>query len=556
MAKEFARAEHGFRNTGFEKLEVDDGHQTLEKPPTQTAVVAALTFGLCLVSFAAAIDNTILATAIPRITSDFASLDSSGWYRNASLVVSTALQLPLGKVYTLFNVNWTYLASVVIFEIGSVMCAVAPNSSTFIAGRIVSGVGTSALYSGAINILGLYAPEQIRPALFGIVTSMVGVASLVGPPLGGAFTDSPRTTWRWCFWINLPIGAVAGGCIFASIRASRARRLANNKEHENNSQMSAPILLKRKLFKLDPLGTLLLIPAVASLLIALQWGGTTYDWKDGRVWGCLLCSGLILIAFVAVEMRLGNDAIIPPQLVVRRSVPAGVLFIAALSAAMYTHVFFLPFYFQGVLGLSATDSGLRTMAYVGTMALSGIFAGGAMSSAKGGWVSKHKPYAWFGASLFAAAAGLLHTLAPDSATAKMVGYQLLAGVGLGVGWQVPFVAIQRDKTLGQIPGDVQAIANALVAFSTSFGAALGIAVAQNIFSVRLAQGLSMIPGVTPEQVDLIIDGGLVTGFRDSNVFNDRLVASIAKTLSDSISATFIFPIVVGTLAAFFGLIFP
>lgn len=497
------------------------------------------------------------ATAIPRITSDFASLDSSAWYRNASLVVSTALQLPLGKVYTLLNVGCTYLASVVIFEIGSVMCAVAPNSGTFIAGRIVAGVGSSALYSGAINILGLYAPEQIRPALFGLVTSMVGVASLVGPPLGGAFTDSPRTTWRWCFWINLPIGVVAGVCMFASIRASpSAHRLANNKEHQENSQTSAAISLKQKLFKLDPLGTLLLMPAVASLLIALQWGGTTYDWKDGRVWGCLLCSGILLIAFVAVEIRLGNDAMIPPELVARRSVLAGVLLIAALSAAMYTHIFFLPFYFQVVLGLSATDSGLRTLAYVGTMALSGVFAGGAMSSAKGGWASKHKPYAWFGASLFATGAGLLHTLAPDSGTAKMVGYQLLAGAGLGVAWQVPFVAIQRDKALARIPGDVQAIANALVAFSTSFGAALGIAVAQNIFSVSLARTLGMIAGLSPEQIDLIMDGGLVTGLRDPNFLSDRLVALIVKAFNDSISVTFIFPVVVGTLAAFFGLIFP
>ncbi|KAH8847002.1 hypothetical protein MCOR27_010893 [Pyricularia oryzae] len=556
MAKEFTGTEHGFRDNVVEKLEVDDGHPNLEEPSTRRGAVAALTFGLCLVSFAAAVDNTILATAIPRITSDFASLDYSAWYRNATLVVSTALQLPLGKVYSLFNVIGTYLASVVIFEIGSIMCAVAPNSSTFIAGRIVAGVGTSALYSGAINILGLYSPNQIRPALFAIVSSMFGVASLVGPPLGGAFTDSPRTTWRWCFWINLPIGAVAGVCMFASIRASRGHRLTSNKEHEKNSQISAPISLQQKFFQLDPLGTLLLIPAVASLLIALQWGGTTYDWKDGRVWGCLLCSGLLLIAFVAVEIRLGNDAMIPPQLIGRRSLLVGVLFIAALSAAMYTHVFFLPFYFQVVLGLSATNSGLRTLAYVGTMALSGVFAGGAMSSAKGGWVSKHKPYAWLGASLFATGAGLLHTLAPDSSTARMVGYQLLAGIGLGVAWQVPFVAIQRDKTLALIPGEVQAIANALVVFSTSFGAALGIAAAQNIFSGSLAQGLSMISGVTPEQVDSITRGGLVTGFRDPNVFNSQLVASIVKAFNDSISASFIFPICMGTLAAFLGLIFP
>ncbi|TQN69624.1 Efflux pump roqT, partial [Colletotrichum shisoi] len=432
-------------------------------------------------------------TAIPRITADFNSLQDAGLYRSASLVASTALQLPYGKAYAQFNVKWIYIGSLVIFEAGSVLCAAAPSSGALVAGRVVSGAGAAALYSGAINMLAMAAGPQRAPALFGIVSSMVGLASLV--------TDG---------------------------------------QNSRNTSTAIPFMEKpfvKKARKMDPLGTALLIPALVSLLLALQWGGTEYPWSDGRVWGCLVCSGVLAALFVASLWVNGDDAVIPPRLLRDRSVLGGVLLIFGLSAALFTHVFFLPFYFQVVQGLSATASGLRILAYLGAMALAGVFAGGAMSSR--GALSHHRPYAWVGTALFVVGAGLLHMLSVGSGLGMVVGFQLLSGVALGVAWQVPYVAVQRSKKLATRSGDA-AIANAMIAFSNSFGAALGISIAQNVFATTLARGLADLPGLSSDQAHALARAGQAARLRDSEFVPPELLALVLQVFHHAITSTFTF----------------
>ncbi|KAF4809357.1 Efflux pump aflT [Colletotrichum siamense] len=562
------------------------------KPPkhggkwaTKTVTITALTLGLCLVSFAAAVDNTILGTAIPRITTDFDSLQDAGLYRSASLVASTALQLPYGKAYAQFNVKWIYLGSLVVFEVGSVLCAVAPNSGTLIAGRVVSGVGAAALYSGAINMVAMTVSLQRAPALFGIVSGMVGLASLVGPPLGGAFTDAPKLTWRWCFWINVPLGGVAAIFILVGFRSPQRQpslpaqadtemqtvgdahegvegkrpptsappRSLNNRGLTAASAAVLPII--KRMQKMDPLGTALLVPAMVSLLLALQWGGTKYNWSDGRVWGCLVCSGVLTAAFVISLLFNGDDAMIPPRLLRDRAVVGGMLLITWLSAAMFTHVFFLPFYFQVVQGMSATASGLRTLAYVGAMALAGVGADGAMSSQSsdgGVGLSDHRPYAWVGAGLFVIGAGLMHMLTVSSGLGMVVGFQLLSGAALGVVWQVPYVAVQRSEKIGKRPDD-RAIANALIAFSNSLGAALGISIAQTIFATTLAQGLADLPGLDPSHADALAKAGQAAqlGF-----LSPELLAAVLQIFNHAITSTFTFAATAAGVAFLCCFIFP
>ncbi|OHW95328.1 major facilitator superfamily transporter [Colletotrichum incanum] len=473
-----------------------------------------------------------------------------------------ALQLPYGKAYAQFNVKWIYLSSLVIFEAGSILCAAAPNSKALIAGRVISGVGAAALYSGAINMLAMAASPQRAPALFGIVSSMVGVASLVGPPLGDAFTDAQSLTWRWCFWINLPIGGVAAIFILVMFRTpgpspplephtevQTASHPRNSAQEIENKPITAPSQLnsqnlpttalpfREKMRKMDPLGAALLISAMVSLLIALQWGGTKYSWSDGRVWGCLVCSE-VLVAFLLVSLWVNrDDAVIPPRLLRDRAVLGGVLLISWLSAALFTHVFFLPFYFQVVRGLSATASGLRILAYLGAMALAGVVAGGAMSPRRG--LSHHRPYAWVGA-------GLMHILFVDSGSGMVVGFQLLSGAALGVAWQVPYVAVQRSEMRS---GDA-AIANALIAFSNSFGAALGISVAQNIFASTLARGLAALPGLDPGQVNALANAGQAARLRDPDFMAPELLALVLQVFNDAITSTFTFAAAAGGVASY------
>lgn len=146
-------------------------------------------------------DNTIIATAIPKITTVFNSLGDVGWYGSSYLLTTTALQPSFGRIYTFFNVKYTYIFAVVLLEVGSVLCAAAKNSTMLIIGRAVAGAGASGIFSGGMTIIGFTVPLRKRPIYIAALSSMFGISSVVGPLLGGAFTD--RVSWRWCFWVRI-----------------------------------------------------------------------------------------------------------------------------------------------------------------------------------------------------------------------------------------------------------------------------------------------------------------------------------------------------------------
>jgi MFS family permease len=145
-------------------------------------------------------DNTIIATAIPQITTIFNSLPDVGWYGSSYLLTTTALQPSFGRIYTYFNVLYVYIFALLLFELGSVLCAAAVNSTMLIVGRAVAGAGASAIFSGGMTIVGYTVPLRKRPLYIAVLSSMFGISSVVGPLLGGVFTD--KATWRWCFWVR------------------------------------------------------------------------------------------------------------------------------------------------------------------------------------------------------------------------------------------------------------------------------------------------------------------------------------------------------------------
>ncbi|TLD11363.1 hypothetical protein PgNI_06539 [Pyricularia grisea] len=535
---------------------IDNVDRGPEKSEEHSTVLVVLTIGICLVAFAVSLDNTILATAIPRITAEFDTLDNAAWYRSASFVASAGLQLPLAKLYTYFDAKWTYLASLTVFELGCVICAVATNPDIFIAGRAVSGAGAAGLYPGVVNILGLAASAKLRPVLFAVVTGAVGVASLVGPPVGGIFTDSSRMTWRWCFWVNLPIGGVAGAIVLLALRPPRLNlwKKTDTGSSDGKAQLSAKQPLEQtqpltqKLLKLDPVGTIFLSGATVSLLLALQWGGTSYYWTDKPVWGCLAAAGLLLSSFAFVQryFRDPASASIPPGLFRCRTVLTSALLATTLSAALLAHVFLLPFYFQAVRGTTATGSGLRMLAYLGAAALGGVVFGAAVASGRVG--RRYGVCAFVATGLFVVGAGLLHTLGVDTPPGTAAAYQVVAGVAVGVAWQVPFVAVQQQQRAGELGVGGHGVANALIACANSFGAALGIFVVQNIFLGTLASGLGDVAGLTTEHVDAILRAGRLPGMRDPVFMNPLLLHEVVAAFAAAVDAAFVFPVVAGVFA--------
>ena len=259
------------------------------KYPSGTAL-AILTFGLCMATFVVALDNTIIATAVPKITTVFDSLNDVGWYGSSYLLTTTALQPSFGKVYTYFDIKWTYLIALLIFELGSIVCAAAKNSVMLIVGRAIAGAGAAALFSGGMTIIGYSVALRKRALYISLLSSMFGISSVIGPLLGGVLTD--RATWRWCFWINLPFGGVALLTVFFFFK--------------NPERAHTGMTFKEKLRHIDLGGAFLLICGIVCLLLALQWGGTTYPWSNSKVWGCILGFGLIIAIFIGLQFKLGD----------------------------------------------------------------------------------------------------------------------------------------------------------------------------------------------------------------------------------------------------------
>ncbi|KAF7128635.1 hypothetical protein CNMCM5793_003486 [Aspergillus hiratsukae] len=278
---------------------------------------------LYLAGFLTALDRTIIVNAIPYITNEFGSLDDVGWYGSAYLLTFCAYQLLFGKIYSFYNPKWVFLSAVVIFEIGSAICGAAPNSTVLIVGRAIAGLGSSGIFGGSVIITFFTVPLHMRPIYSGIVSVIFAIASVTGPLVGGGFTE--HVTWRWCFYINLPIGAVTIVAIALVLQMPPARK--------------AGTPLREQFLQMDPLGNLCLIPGVVCLLLALKWGGPTYAWNNGRIIALLALAGVLLLAFIGIQIWLQDKATIPPRVIKQRSIAAGVAFTIMVTAAMMTFTY-------------------------------------------------------------------------------------------------------------------------------------------------------------------------------------------------------------------------
>jgi len=236
------------------------------------------------------------------------------------LLTTTSLQPSFGKIFTYFDVKWVYLSALLVFELGSVLCATSTGTVMFIVGRAVAGAGAAALFSGGLTIVGYSVPLRRRAVYIAALSSMFGIASVVGPILGGVLTD--QVSWRWCFWINLPFGAVALAAVLFFF--------------SNPARKHTEMTVKEKLKQIDFIGAFFLICAIVCLLYALQYGGSEYPWSDSEVWGCLLGFGLMISIFIAIQFWLKDRATMPPRILRQRTVGACALFSSFLAMGMYT----------------------------------------------------------------------------------------------------------------------------------------------------------------------------------------------------------------------------
>ncbi|KAK0628963.1 major facilitator superfamily domain-containing protein [Bombardia bombarda] len=454
----------------------DPSTQTYPTGPTLILIILSL----CLSIFLVALDQTIIAPALGAITGEFQSVRDIGWYGAAYLLTTTSLQPTYGMLYRLFNVKFVFLGAVFVFEVGSLVCAVAPTSTAFIVGRAIAGVGSAGLFSGCVVILSYTLPLRKRPAAFGLIGAMFGIASVAGPLLGGAFTD--HVTWRWCFYINLPIGGVAMGVIFWFLTVNR----------ENNPTGRTFVA---RIMELDLLGTATLIPGIVCLLLALQWGGTEHPWNSATVIGLFVGFAGLAIVFVGIQVWQGDKGMLPPRLFGERDMACALIFAFFFGAGFFALVYYLSLYFQIIQGVSAVQAGIKLLPMLIAVVITSIATGGLITV-----VGYYNPFVLPCMALFAVGSGLIATLALDSPLRMWFGYQVIAGLGIGVGFQTGVLVVQNTMPLEWVP-----VGTACVQFFQSLGGAIFIAVSQAVFQNGITEGIAKNAPNLP--VEIFINSG-------------------------------------------------
>ncbi|MCJ1342376.1 hypothetical protein MMC31_000558 [Peltigera leucophlebia] len=410
-------------------------------------IMTSLMLGITLMS----LDTTIISVATPKISTEFQALDDVGWYGAAYLMTLTATTPVAANCYKYFHPKMIYLASIAIFEVGSIVCASAPSSPAFITGRAIAGIGAAGLLQGAFGILTYVCTLEMRPLFLGIVVSLFGLFASIGPVIGGAFTE--RVTWRWCFWLNLPIG----GLVFVLVVIFLSL--------EGVNQTTRDIPLSTKFRRLDPVGIVLLISSVSCLFLALQEGGVRVPWSSSKPIGLLVGFGILLAIFGAWQWKAGENATIPLHYLSDRTVVWGSIYLFWDNMASYITIYYMPFYFQAALDNSPIRSGVNYMS-LAVPQMIGLLAGGGIVTLWG----QYMPVILFAQVLCAIGSGLLTTLRTETSTSLWATYMVLTGLGLGLGVNVPHIAIQAVmKTDNDI-----FIANGIASFLGQLGGALGV----------------------------------------------------------------------------------
>jgi EmrB/QacA subfamily drug resistance transporter len=428
-------------------------------------VFAALMLGM----FLAALDQTIVSTALPTIVGDLGGLNHLSWVVTSYLLASTVSTPLYGKLGDMLGRKPVFQAAILVFLAGSMLAGLSQSMGQLIGFRALQGIGAGGLMVGAQAIIADIVPPRERGRYMGLIGSVFAVASVAGPLLGGFFVDN--LSWRWVFYVNMPVGALA-----VAIVALRLRLPPGRERH-----------------RVDYEGVALLTAGVGALILLTTWGGNEYAWGSPLIIG-LGVAGAVLLALFAWQEQRAAEPVVPPKLF-RSSVfnvASGLGFLVGF--AMFGAIVFIPLFLQIVYGASPTSSGLRMIPLMAGLLAATISSGRIISR-----IGRYRAFPIAGTAVLTGGMYLLSLLGVGTQPGLASVYMLIVGVGIGLVMQVLVLVVQNDAP----PGDIGA-ATSTATFFRSVGGSFGVAIFGAIFASRLSDRIAGLPA----QAQQVLSGGV------------------------------------------------
>jgi EmrB/QacA subfamily drug resistance transporter len=466
----------------------------LISPQRRNIIFVAVLLGMLL----AALDQTIVATALPTVVADLGGAGHQSWVVTSYLLASTIVTAVVGKLGDLFGRKTIFQAAVLFFLAGSVLCGMAGSMTTLVASRTLQGIGGGALMVTAMAVIGEVIPLRDRGRYQGALGAVFGVTTVIGPLLGGFFTD--HLTWRWAFWINVPIAVVV--IVVGTI--------------------AIPSLAKTAKPVIDYAGILFIGVGASGLTLATSWGGSTYAWSSPVIISLFVGSVLALGVFVWVESRV-TEPILPIRLFASPVFTVCCILGFIVGFAMLGALTFLPTFMQFVNGVSATESGMRTLPMVAGMLITSIGSGNIV-----GRTGRYKLFPVAGTAAMALGFVLLSQMGAATPLWQQSVYLFVLGAGIGLCMQVLILVVQNTSSFADL-----GVATSGVTFFRTIGSSFGAAIFGSLFANFLA---SRIPSA-------LVTSGAPARAADSpqalHALSPQMAAPIIDAYADSLGTVFL-----------------